>query len=93
MTVTSACSPADHDVYAHYLKEPGRTKPGWTSGANCARTSREPGADVAWNERFAARGELRMPILAIGGQESSGGSIADQWRQYAVTVDSRVIEG
>ena len=34
-----------------------------------------------------------MAILAIGGQESFGGSIAGQWRQYAVTVDSRVIEG
>ncbi|WP_406262267.1 hypothetical protein OH779_07165 [Actinacidiphila glaucinigra] len=45
------------------------------------------------NEKFAARAELRMPILAIGGQESFGGSIADQWRQYAVNVESRVIEG
>ncbi|MFF3252866.1 hypothetical protein ACFYWP_18070 [Actinacidiphila glaucinigra] len=54
---------------------------------------RELRADVARNEKFAARGELRMPILAIGGQESFGGSIADQWRQYAVNVDSRVIEG
>ncbi|MET9877597.1 alpha/beta hydrolase [Actinacidiphila glaucinigra] len=86
LTVTSAFSPADYDFYAHYLKEPGRTK-AWMD------IWRQLRADVAQNEKFAAQGKLRMPILAIGGQASFGGSIADQWRQYAVNVDSRVIEG
>ncbi|MGW5248377.1 alpha/beta fold hydrolase [Streptomyces sp. NPDC004129] len=48
--------------------------------------------DIRQNAKFAAEGKLKMPILAIGGSESFGGSIADQWRKYAVNVDGRVLK-
>lgn len=50
-------------------------------------------ADVQQNKKFLAEGKLKMPILAIGGQASFGGKIADQWRDYAVNVDGRVLKG
>ncbi|AGP57790.1 alpha/beta fold hydrolase [Streptomyces rapamycinicus] len=34
-----------------------------------------------------------MPVLAIGGQASFGGKIADQWRDYALHVRGRVVKG
>jgi pimeloyl-ACP methyl ester carboxylesterase len=86
LVVKSAFSPADYDFYAHYLKEPGRT----TAWMNIWRQLR---ADVQQNKKFRAEGKLKMPILAIGAQSSFGSSIADQWRQYAVNVESRVIQG
>jgi pimeloyl-ACP methyl ester carboxylesterase len=82
----SAFSLADYDFYAHYLKEPGRT----TAWMSMYRQLRE---DVQQNAKFAAEGKLKMPILAIGGQASFGGSIADQWRSYAENVDGQVLEG
>ncbi len=82
----SAFSPADYDFYAHYLKQPGHT----TAWMNMYRQLRE---DVRQNKKFLAEGKLRMPILAIGGQKSFGGKIADQWRDYAVHVDGRVLKG
>ncbi|MFF1895525.1 alpha/beta fold hydrolase [Streptomyces sp. NPDC058206] len=82
----SAFSPADYDFYAHYLKEPGRTM-AWMS------MYRQLRGDVQQNKKFLAEGKLKMPILAIGGQESFGGKIADQWREYAVNVDGRVLKG
>ncbi|MFF0291884.1 alpha/beta fold hydrolase [Streptomyces sp. NPDC005262] len=82
----SAFTPADYDFYAHYLKEPGHTK-AWMS---MYRQLRE---DVQQNKKFLAEGKLKMPILAIGGQASFGGKIADQWREYAVNVDGRVLKG
>ncbi|MFJ9033263.1 alpha/beta fold hydrolase [Streptomyces sp. NPDC102274] len=82
----SAFGPADYDLYAHYLKEPGRT----TAWMSMYRQLRQ---DVQQNKKFLAEGKLRMPILAIGGQASFGGKIADQWRDYAVNVDGRVLKG
>jgi pimeloyl-ACP methyl ester carboxylesterase len=81
----SAFSPADYDFYAHYLKEPGRTT-AWMS------VYRQLRADVQQNKEFLARGKLKMPILAVGAQGSFGGMIADQWRDYAVNVDGRVLK-
>ncbi|GAA3091353.1 CFTR inhibitory factor Cif [Pseudonocardia yunnanensis] len=81
-----AFSSADYDFYAHYLKEPGRT----TAWMRIYRQLRE---DVQRNAKFAAEGKLKMPILAIGGQASFGGGIADQWRNYAENVDGQVLEG
>ncbi|WP_406271265.1 alpha/beta hydrolase [Actinacidiphila glaucinigra] len=82
----SAFTPADYDFYAHYLKRQGRT----TAWMSLYRQLRE---DIRQNAKFAAEGKLRMPILAIGGSESFGSGIADQWRKYAVNVDGRVLEG
>ncbi|MFJ4989512.1 alpha/beta fold hydrolase [Streptomyces sp. NPDC088732] len=86
LVVRSAFSPADYDFYAHYLKQPGRTV-AWM------RVWRRLRDDVAQNEKFAAQGKLTMPVLAIGAQASFGDSIAQQWRQYAVNVEGRVVPG
>ncbi|MEU6421323.1 alpha/beta fold hydrolase [Streptomyces spiralis] len=80
----SAFTPSDYDFYAHYLKQPGRT----TAWMSVYRQLRE---DIRQNAKFAAEGKLKMPILAIGGSESFGDSIADQWRKYAVNVEGRVL--
>ncbi|MEU0183500.1 alpha/beta hydrolase [Streptomyces sp. NPDC006207] len=82
----SAFSKDDYDFYAHYLKEPGRTV-AWM------KMYRELRGDVDQNKKFLAEGKLRMPVLAIGGQASFSGKIADQWRDYAVNVEGRVIKG
>jgi pimeloyl-ACP methyl ester carboxylesterase len=76
---------SDYDFYAHYLKEPGRTT-AWMS------VYRQLRADVQQNKEFLARGKLKMPILAVGGEDSFGGMIVDQWRDYAVNVDGRVLK-
>jgi pimeloyl-ACP methyl ester carboxylesterase len=81
----SPFTPSDYDFYAHYLKEPGRTT-AWMS------VYRQLRADVQQNKEFLARGKLKMPILAVGAQDSFGGMIADQWRDYAVNVDGRVLK-
>jgi pimeloyl-ACP methyl ester carboxylesterase len=75
---------SDYDFYAHYLQEPGHTT-AWMSVYRGLR------ADVEQNKKFLAQGKLKMPILAIGGQNSFGGTIADQWRDYAVNVQGRVL--
>jgi pimeloyl-ACP methyl ester carboxylesterase len=80
----SPFTPSDYDFYAHYLKEPGRTT-AWMS------VYRQLRADVQQNKEFLARGKLKMPILAVGAQDSFGGMIADQWRDYAVNVDGRIL--
>ncbi|WP_167501409.1 alpha/beta fold hydrolase [Streptomyces malaysiensis] len=82
----SAFTSADYDFYAHYLKQPGRTL-AWM------RMYRQLREDVQQNKKFLAEGKLRMPILAIGGQASFGGKIADQWRDYAMNVHGRVVKG
>ncbi|MFJ4985874.1 alpha/beta fold hydrolase [Streptomyces sp. NPDC088732] len=82
----SAFTPSDYDFYAHYLKEPGRTV-AWM------KMYRELRGDVEQNKKFLAQGKLRMPVLAVGGQSSFGGRIADQWRTYAVDVEGRVVKG
>ena len=76
---------SDYDFYAHYLKEPGRTT-AWMSVYRGLR------ADVQQNKEFLARGKLKMPILAVGGEDSFGGMIVDQWHDYAVNVQERVLK-
>ncbi|MBO0881188.1 MAG: alpha/beta hydrolase [Mycobacterium sp.] len=76
---------ADYNFYAHFLKEPGRT----TAWMTVYRGLR---ADVRQNEKFLAQGKLTMPILAIGGQDSFGSMVPDQWHQYAVNVHGRVVK-
>ncbi|GAA1669055.1 alpha/beta fold hydrolase [Streptomyces yatensis] len=82
----SAFTQSDYDFYAHYLKEPDRTL-AWM------RMYRQLREDVRQNKKFLAEGKLRMPILAIGGQASFGGKIADRWRDYALNVHGRVLKG
>jgi pimeloyl-ACP methyl ester carboxylesterase len=77
---------SDFDFYAHFLKEPGRTT-AWMSVYRGIRT------DVQQNKKFLAQGKLEMPILAIGGERSFGSLIPDQWREYAVNVQGRVLKG
>lgn len=48
--------------------------------------------DVRRNKEFLAQGKLKMPILAIGGQDSFGSRVPDQWREYAVNVQGRVLK-
>ncbi|MEW2160541.1 alpha/beta hydrolase [Streptomyces sp. NPDC007189] len=81
----SAFTSSDYDFYVHYLKRPGRT----TAWMNVYRQLRE---DIRQNAKFAAKGKLKMPILAIGGSESFGDSIAVQWRKYAMNVDGQVLK-
>jgi pimeloyl-ACP methyl ester carboxylesterase len=76
---------SDYDYYAHFLKEPGRTT-AWMSVYRGLRT------DVQQNKEFLAQGKLKMPILAIGGQDSFGSMVPDQLREYAVNVQGRVLE-
>ncbi|MDX3354914.1 alpha/beta hydrolase [Streptomyces sp. ME01-24h] len=82
----SAFTPSDYDFHAELLKRPGRT----TAWMNVYRQLRE---DIRRNAQFAAEGKLTMPVLAIGGSESFGEGIADQWRMYATNVEGRVLEG
>jgi len=77
---------SDFDFYAHFLKEPGRAT-AWMSVYRGIR------ADVQQNKKFLAQGKLKMPILAIGGERSFGSLIPDQWREYAVNVQGRVLKG
>jgi pimeloyl-ACP methyl ester carboxylesterase len=77
---------SDFDFYAHFLKEPGRAT-AWMSVYRGIRT------DVQQNKKFLAQGKLKMPILAIGGERSFGSLIPDQWREYAVNVQGRVLKG
>jgi pimeloyl-ACP methyl ester carboxylesterase len=76
---------SDYDFYAHYLKEPGRLT-AWMS------VYRQLRADIRQNEEFLAKGKLQMPILAVGGENSFGSVMGDQWRNYAVNVDARVVK-
>ena len=76
---------SDFDFYAHFLKEPGRL----TAMLGAYRAFR---TDVQQNKEFLAQGKLQMPILAIGGERSFGSLIADQWREYAVNVQGRVLK-
>jgi pimeloyl-ACP methyl ester carboxylesterase len=77
---------SDFDYYAHFLKEPGRA----TAWMNVYRGLR---TDVQQNKEFLAQGKLKMPILAIGGERSFGSGVPDQWREYAVNVQGRVLKG
>lgn len=81
----SPFTPSDFDYYAHFLEEPGRTE-AWMS------VYREFRTNIQQNKEFLARGKLKMPILAVGAQDSFGGIVVDQWREYAESVDGRVLK-
>lgn len=75
---------SDYDFYAHYLKEPGRT----TAWMNVYRQLH---TNIRDTKEFSARGKLKMPILAVGGQDSLDEMVAEQWRDYAVNVQGQVL--
>jgi pimeloyl-ACP methyl ester carboxylesterase len=76
---------SNYGYYTHLLKEPGRMT-AWLS------VWRELRTDIQQNKEFLAQGKLKMPILAIGGQDSFGSMVADQWREYAVNVQGQVVK-
>jgi pimeloyl-ACP methyl ester carboxylesterase len=76
---------SDFDYYAHFLKEPGRA----TAWMNVYRGLR---TDVQQNKEFLAQGKLKMPILAVGGQLSFGAGVPNQWHDYGVNVQGRVLK-
>ncbi|MFD8008069.1 alpha/beta fold hydrolase [Streptomyces mirabilis] len=76
---------SDFDYYAHFLKEPGRA----TAWMNVYRGLR---IDVQQNKEFLAQGNLKMPILAVGGQLSFGSGVANQWHEYAANVHGIVLK-
>ncbi|MEW2508401.1 alpha/beta hydrolase [Amycolatopsis sp. NPDC047767] len=76
---------SDYDFYAHNLKEPGHTA-AWMSVYRGLR------ADIEQNKEFLARGKLKMPVLAIGGEDSFGQAVPDQLRRYAVNVQGGVLK-
>ena len=47
--------------------------------------------DAIDNKAFAARGKLKMPVLAIGGDKSFGAGMADVLRFVATNVTASVI--
>ena len=47
--------------------------------------------DAIDNQAFAARGKLRMPVLAIGAEKAFGAAMADLLRFVATDVTSVVI--
>jgi pimeloyl-ACP methyl ester carboxylesterase len=84
-SVKSAFSQSDFEYYGHFLKEPGRTH-AWLS------VYRGMPADITQTKKYRAEGKLKMPILAVGGQDSFGSMVADQWSKYAVNVQGRVLK-
>ncbi|MFE6555079.1 alpha/beta fold hydrolase [Streptomyces sp. NPDC057746] len=84
-SVKSAFSQSDFEYYGHFLKEPGRTH-AWLSVYRGMR------ADIAQTKTYQAAGKLKMPILAVGGENSFGSMVADQWSKYAVNVQGRVLK-
>jgi pimeloyl-ACP methyl ester carboxylesterase len=76
---------SDYEFYGHFLKEPGRAT-AWMSVYRGLRT------DIEQNKKFLAEtGKLKMPVLAIGGEDSFGSAVGDQWHEYAVNVQSHVL--
>jgi len=49
--------------------------------------------DAIDNREFSARAKLPMPVLAIGGEKSYGGALADELRFVASNVSGTVISG
>ncbi|MFG1607991.1 alpha/beta fold hydrolase [Actinoplanes sp. NPDC049265] len=86
LAVDGAFDAADYEFYARYLREPGRFE-AWMDMYQALHT------DIAQNEKLRATGLLRMPILAVGGDEALGGAVGTQWQGYASNVETRVMTG
>lgn len=64
LAVDGAFDDRDYEFYARYLREPGRYR-AWMDMYQALHT------DIAQNEKFREAGLLRMPVLAVGGEEAS----------------------
>ncbi|MEV5576061.1 alpha/beta hydrolase [Spirillospora sp. NPDC052269] len=83
--VKGAVSPADIQVFAHYLRDPAHLE----AGLAWFRVFPQ---DIRDDARFQ-RTPLRMPVLAIGASGSLGAFEETQARQYATNVTGAVIAG
>ncbi len=86
LAVDSAFDDGDYEFYARYLREPGRFK-AWMDMYQALHT------DIAQNEKFRESGPLKMPVLAVGGEEALSSAVGTQWKGYASNVETRVMAG
>ncbi|WP_432838236.1 alpha/beta fold hydrolase [Dactylosporangium sp. CA-092794] len=86
LAVDSAFDTSDYEFYARYLREPGRFK-AWMNMYQALHT------DIAQNENFRKTGPLRMPVLAVGGEEALSSAVGNQWQSYASNVETQVMAG
>ena len=84
LSVEEAFDAKDYEFYAKYLREPGRFK-AWMNMYQALHT------DIAQNEKFRNAGLLRMPVLAVGGEEALSSAVGTQWQGYASNVETRVM--
>ena len=75
---------ATREHYAELYARPGAMRAAFNQFAAFAQ-------DAIDNQAFAARGKLRMPVLAIGAEKSFGAAMADLLRFVATDVTSVVI--
>ncbi|GAB7037699.1 CFTR inhibitory factor Cif [Catenuloplanes niger JCM 9533] len=84
LAVDGAFDDRDYEFYARYLREPGRYR-AWMDMYQALHT------DIAQNEKFREAGLLRMPVLAVGGEEALGSAVGTQWQGYAADVETQVM--
>lgn len=84
LAVDGAFDDRDYEFYARYLREPGRFK-AWMDMYQALHT------DIAQNEKFREAGLLKMPILAVGGEEALSSAVGTQWQGYAADVETQVM--
>ena len=75
---------ATREHYAELYARPGAMRAAFKQFAAFAK-------DAIDNQAFAARGKLRMPVLAIGAEKSFGAAMADLLRFVATDVTAVVI--
>jgi pimeloyl-ACP methyl ester carboxylesterase len=75
---------ATREHYAELYARPGAMRAAFNQFAAFAQ-------DAVDNQAFAARGKLRMPVLAIGAERSFGAAMADILRFVASEVTSVVV--
>ncbi|WP_221891137.1 alpha/beta fold hydrolase [Microbispora sp. KK1-11] len=84
LAVDSAFDTRDYEFYARYLREPGRFK-AWMDMYQALHT------DIAQNQKFREAGLLKMPVLAVGGEEALSSAVGTQWKGYASNVETQVM--
>lgn len=77
-------SEASRQHYAALYAQPGAMHAGFQQFAAFEQ-------DAADNRKFVAQGKLTMPVLAVGGQQSFGPTMATVMRFVAVNVQEEVI--
>lgn len=77
---------ATRDHYAALYAQPGAMRAGFAQFAAFEQDARD-------NAALAARGKLTMPVLAVGGERSFGGTMAAIMRTVATDVHEVVVPG